>query len=98
MAGAADRASVKQIMHMSSASCFRFAELPEQRNNQGRHSDSPRTPPQGWPQPSVLRHAFREYSCWLRSRYQDVISNFTRKNRKLEIYKVLRRNLVRCTH
>jgi hypothetical protein len=98
MAGAADRASVKQIMHMSSASCFRFAELPEQRNKQGRHSDSPRTPPQGWPQPSVLRHAFREYSCWLRSRYQDVISNFTRKNRKLEIYKVLRRNLVRCTH
>ena len=63
MAGAADRASVKQIMHMSSASCFRFDELPEIRNKQGRHSDSLRTPPQGWRQASVLRQAFREYSC-----------------------------------
>jgi hypothetical protein len=62
MDGAADRASVKQIMHMSSASCLRLTSRAH-RCRQGRHSVSPRTPPHQWPQLSSLVQALRECSC-----------------------------------
>lgn len=48
-AGAAERASVKQIMHMSSASCFRQRVLLSQPCRQGRQLSSFFTPPQGCP-------------------------------------------------
>ena len=44
-----ERDSVKQIMHMSSASCLSLAVL-SQPWRQGRQGDSPLMPPQVWPQ------------------------------------------------
>ena len=52
--GMGQRASVKQIIHMSSPSCLRGGErvtlLSEHPCRQGRHSFSPAMPPQGQPQ------------------------------------------------
>lgn len=62
MAGAADRASVKQIMHMSSASCFRQPVFLSQPCKQGKHNSSFFTPPQGWPHAWVLLQASFAYS------------------------------------
>jgi len=57
IAGAQDRASVKQIMHMSSASCFK--SVPDtQRWRQGKQVLSFLTPPQMWPQEWIMLHAF----------------------------------------
>lgn len=61
-AGAAERASVKQIMHMSSASCFRQPVFLSQPCRHGRQVSSFFTPPQGCPQGWVLLQANLEYS------------------------------------
>lgn len=61
-AGAAERASVKQIMHMSSASCFRQPVFLSQPCRHGRQVSSFFTPPQGCPQGWVLLQASLEYS------------------------------------
>ena len=54
MEGMGQRASVKQIIHMSSPSCLRGGDrvtlLSEHPCRQGRHSVSPAMPPQGQPQ------------------------------------------------
>ena len=54
MEGMGQRASVKQIIHMSSPSCLRGGDrvtlLSEHPCKQGRHSVSPAMPPQGQPQ------------------------------------------------
>lgn len=62
-AGAAERASVKQIMHMSSASCFRQPVFLSQPCRQGKQLSSFLTPPQGCPHGWVLLQASLEYSC-----------------------------------
>lgn len=62
IAGAAESASEKQIIHMSSASCLREWEL-EHPWRQGRHSASPFKPPHRWPHSWVCTHASRLYSC-----------------------------------
>lgn len=73
IAGAADRASVKQIMHISSASCFREASVLKQPCRQGRHSSSFLTPPHGWPHGWVLLQASFAYSY---TRYDCKITQF----------------------
>lgn len=65
-AGAAERASVKHIMHMSSASCFRQPVLLSQPCRHGRQVSSFLTPPQGCPQGWVLLQACFAYS-WMRN-------------------------------
>jgi hypothetical protein len=62
MAGAAESASVKQIMHMSSASCFSVVALLSQPCRQGRQCSSFLTPPHGCPQGCVLLQAILAYS------------------------------------
>lgn len=66
-AGAAERASVKQIIHMSSASCFRQPVLLSQPCKHGRQLSSFLTPPQGCPQGWVLLQACFAYS-WKRTK------------------------------
>lgn len=61
-AGAAERASVKQIIHMSSASCFRQPVFLSQPCRHGRQLSSFLTPPQGCPQGWVLLQASLAYS------------------------------------
>jgi len=60
--GAADRASEKQIMHMSSASwrsgTLASVSLPTQPCRHGRQGRSSRMPPQKWPQARVRVHEF----------------------------------------
>ncbi len=62
MAGAAASASVKQTMHMSSASCLSESR-PWQPCRHGRHVVSSRIPPHAWPHVSVREHAFFTCSC-----------------------------------
>lgn len=61
-AGAAESASVKQIIHMSSASCFRQPVFLSQPCRHGRQLSSFLTPPQGCPQGWVLLQASLAYS------------------------------------
>jgi len=63
IAGAHDKASVKQIMHMSSASCLRVG-LDEQPWRHGKHTTSPLMPPHIWPQGCSLLQALRACSCF----------------------------------
>lgn len=64
IAGAACSGSVKQIMHMSSASWRSGAapSAPPQPYRHGRHVRSPRTPPHKWPHDNTRLHASRPYS------------------------------------
>ena len=62
IAGAQDRASVKQIIHMSSASCLR-ASFDEQPCRHGKHTTSPLIPPHIWPHGCSLLQALRACSC-----------------------------------
>jgi hypothetical protein len=62
MAGAAERASVKHIMHMSSASCFSVVAFLSQPCKQGKQCSSFLTPPHAWPQGCVLLQAILAYS------------------------------------
>ena len=64
IAGAAESASVKQIMHMSSASCLSTSwSSVRHRLRHGRHSNSLFIPPHTWPQDNVLLQALAAYSC-----------------------------------
>lgn len=60
-AGAQASASVKQIMHISSASCFKVVS-DEQPCRHGRHVVSPNTPPHMCPQLSNFKQAVLAYS------------------------------------
>lgn len=64
MAGAACKGSVKQIMHMSSASwrSGTASVAPAQPNRHGRHVRSERTPPHKWLQGSTRLHASLPWS------------------------------------
>ncbi len=63
MEGMGHRASVKQIMHMSSASCRRPLEAADEHPcKQGKQLVSLRIPPQKWPQSRTLTHANLEFS------------------------------------
>ena len=64
IAGAAESASVKQIIHMSSASCFSCSWSPVRHLcRHGRQGSSSFTPPHRWPQDRTLLHAVLAYSC-----------------------------------
>lgn len=75
-AGAAERASVKQIIHMSSASCFRQPAFLSQPCRHGRQESSFLTPPHGCPQGWVLLQASFAYS-WGRW-WKRMLKNYSR--------------------
>lgn len=61
--GAADKASVKQIIHISSASCLRLELEEEHPWRHGKQTSSPLIPPQIWPHGWILLHALVACCC-----------------------------------
>lgn len=98
IAGAADRASVKQTMHISSASCFRHTAVLSQPCRQGRHISSFFTPPHGWPHGWVLLQASFAYSYAKEVKYIIMLERPSDKINIIAIFKAIPDNLGLNTH